>query len=409
MGGKLGLAAAGSGLKLLQLMRNFLRLGCIVVWAFTASAGAFGAEVSKEVGAKIDRLILQATELEKKGDLKTASAKMTEAIALAPQEPSSYFNRARFEARMGQLAEAERDLDKYLELNASDADGFQLRGHVRLLRNDVSGALEDANQALRLADKHDGARFVRAQALRALGKYGDALKDYERLRRTLPDNDDVLAGLADCELNTGNNPSARLSFKKLAEKYPDNGWAHLMLGRALFGLQEFEKAIPSFGRAAELKIDPANTMRWIGYCRFALGEDQEAIAMLKEAVAATSAVTPYPYLVLHVAIRRAELSVTDSPLEEVLDSWESEWARALGGYLLGTLSDKELVKLAKAAKDQSIRDEQLCEAYYYIGATRIVEMDTVAAEVFFERVLGTRKSTFIEYTFARSELRRRQG
>jgi tetratricopeptide (TPR) repeat protein len=347
--------------------------------------------------------------LEKKGDLKTASAKMTEAIALAPQEPSSYFNRARFRARMGQLAEAERDLDKYLESNASDADGFQLRGHVRLLRNDVSGALEDAKQALRLANNHDGARFVQAQAQRALGKYGDALKDYERLRRTLPDNDDVLAGLADCELNTGNNSSARLSFKKLAEKYPDNGWAHLMLGRALFGLQEFEKAIPSFRRAAELKIDPANTMRWIGYCRFALGEDQEAIAMLKEAVAAKSAMNPYPYLVLHVAIRRAELSVNDSPLEGVLDAWESEWARALGSYLLGRLSDKELVKLAKATKDQSQRDEQLCEAYYYIGATRIVEMDTVAAEVFFERVLGTRKSTFIEYTFARSELRARQG
>lgn len=185
-----------------------------------------------------------------------------------------------------------------------------------------------------------------------------------------------------------------------------------MLGRALFGLQEFEKAIPSFRRAAELKIDPSDTMRWIGYCRFALGEDQEAIAILKEAVAAKPAMTPYhylySYLVLHVAIRRAELSVTDSPLDEVVDGWESEWARALGRYLLGRLSDKELVKQAKAATDRSKRDEQLCEAYYYIGATRIVEMDTVAAEVFYERVLGTRQSTFIEFTFARSELRRMQ-
>ena len=64
-----------------------------------------------------------------------------------------------------------------------------------------------------------------------------------------------------------------------------------------------------------------------------------------------------------------------------------------------------LIKEAKATKDQSERDEQLCEAYYYIGATRMLEMDTVAVEVFYERVLGTRKSTFIEYTFARTELK----
>ena len=35
----------------------------------------------------------------------------------------------------------------------------------------------------------------------------------------------------------------------------------------------------------------------------------------------------------------------------------------------------------------------------------MLEMDTVAVEVFYERVLGTRKSTFIEYTFARTELK----
>ena len=45
---------------------------------------------------------------------------------------------------------------------------------------------------------------------------------------------------------------------------------------------------------------------------------------------------------------------------------------------------------------------------YYIGATRMLEMDTVAVEVFYERVLGTRKSTFIEYTIARTELKRLQ-
>lgn len=365
------------------------------------------AAMSQAEAAKFDRLIQEAAALETKGDLKAAEAKMTEAIALAPDEPSSYYNRARFRAKAGELAGADQDIDAYLRLNAADADGHELRAHIRMRRNDAPGALAAANETLRLDDGREGARMVRAQVLKALGRDAEALKDYERLLRTRPDNDQLLAGRAECELNLGNNSAAKLAFQKLAQKHPENSWPHYMLGRANFALQAYDQAIPNLRRALELKNDRAETLKWIGYCQFAARKDQEAILTLKEAIAARPTVSPYAYLVLHVAIRRAERSVSESPLQDAINGWKDEWAQALGRYLLGTLNDRSLVGQAKAVQDQQRRDGMLCEAYYYIGATRQLEMDSVAAEVLFERVLGTRRSAFVEYTFARSELSKR--
>lgn len=368
--------------------------------------GQIAAALSRADAAKFDRLIEQAAALETKGDLKGAEAKMTEAISLAPGEPSAYYNRARFRARAGELAGAEQDIDMYLAMNAADTDGHELSAHIRMRRNDAPGALAAANETLRRDDNRDGARMMRAQVLQALGHYSEALKDYERLLRTRPDNDQVLAGRAECELNLGNNSAAKLALQKLSQKHPENSWAHYMLGRANFALQAFPEAITNFRRALELKSEPAETLKWIGYCQFAGRADQEAIATLKEAIAARPAVSPYAYLVLHVAIRRAERSVSESPLQGAFSGWKDEWAQALGRYLLGTLGDQALVDQAKAVKDQQQRDGMLCEAYYYIGATRQLEMDSVASEVLFERVLGTRRSAFVEFTFARAELKR---
>ncbi len=388
-------------------MKKFLRFGGVLFWTvLIVNSAAGAAAMSKGTAAKFDRLIEEAGALEKRNDFKGAEAKMTAAIALAPEEPSAYYNRARFRSQAGLLEGAEEDINTYLRLNAGDLDGFELRALIRFKRNNLAGALEDANAALRTGDTREGARLVRAHALRAHGRYKEALKDYERLAGTRVDGDEVRAARAECELSLGDYSSAKLKLKALATHHPENGWAHYMLGRAQFGLQEFEAAIASHRRARELKMDEVEMLKWIGYSQFAQGKDAEAIATFKEAIAARPAVSPFAYLVMHAAIRRAGRSVSESPLRDVIDGWDSGWTQALGRYLLGTLSDRELVKQAKATKDQEERDGKLCEAYYYIGATRLVEMDIVAGEVFFERVLGTRSSTFVEYTLARAELRR---
>ena len=388
-------------------MKKLLRLCGVLIFATLFTVGVQGAAaMSKQVAAKIDKLIEEAEALEKAGDWSGAESKMTAAVALAPEEPSSYYNRALFRARLNKVESAKEDLDAYLRLKPRDNDGLAFRGQLRLMLNDIDGAIADTNEVLRTYQDNYRARLVRAQAWFARRNYQNALDDYEKLRRAHPEEPLVIVGQAECELNLGNNVAAKIGFQKLVEKFPDNGAMRYKLGLAHFHLQEFDEAIASVRRAAELKMDPAETSKLIGYCHYARHEDEKAIASLRQAIATRPTISPYVYLVLHHAIRRAERSVSESPLRDAMEQWEAGWEKSLARYLLGGFSDRDLVKEAKATKDAKRRDEQLCEAYYYIGATRLLEMDTVAGEVFFERVLGTRASTFFEYTFARAELRR---
>lgn len=386
-------------------MKTLLRQ-CCVLWCAILTIGVVegAAPSTTSMNAKIDRLILEAGELAKKGDLAGAEAKMTELIQMAPQEPMGYFNRALMRYRLGQQEVARQDIDKHLQLQPGGEDALELRARIRSALNDLNGALSDLNSVLAKNQERHSARFLRARILAARKDHHKAMEDYERLVRADIDNDELIASRAESALALGDNSAARLSLKKLTERHPENGWAHYKLGQAKFGLMEFEEAIASYRRAAELKWEAAGTLRAIGNAQFGLADYNGAIESLKESIAA--APSPYAILVLHLALRRADRSVGESPLRDALPGWDSEWTQSVGRYLLGEIRDSELVDRAHATKDRTLKDEQLCEAYYYIGATRLLEMDRVAGEVLFERVLGTRASSFIEYTFARAELRR---
>ncbi len=391
-------------------MKTLLRQCWFVLGAILAIGAVEGAAPSTTaLNAKIDQLIMEARELATKGDLVGAEAKMAELIRVAPQEPMGYFNRALMRHRQGQHEAARQDIDKHLQLLPGGEDALELRARIRSETNDLNGALSDLQSVLSANQERHSARFLRARILAARKEHSKALEDYERLVRADPENAQVIASRGESELGLGHFSAARLSFKRVTERHPDNGWAHYQLGRAKFGLMEFDDAIASYQRAAELKWEPASVWRGIGHARFGAGDFVGAIESLKQSLAATTSPSPYAVLVLHLALRRAGRSMEESPLAEALPGWSSEWAQSIGRYLLGELRDRDLVDRARATKDRTLRDEQLCEAFYYIGATRLLEEDRVAGEVLFERVLGTRASSFIEYTFARTELRRMQG
>ena len=76
--------------------------------------------------------------------------------------------------------------------------------------------------------------------------------------------------------------------------------------------------------------------------------------------------------------------------------------------MTGALPEKDF--LAQAAQGTASRViEQQCEAYYYVGITRLLAGDTAAAKEFFQKCLATNLTTFFEFFFARAELARLAG
>jgi tetratricopeptide (TPR) repeat protein len=87
-------------------------------------------------------------------------------------EPWMHFNRGLAFRTLGRLEEAYSDYSKAIDLNPSFAAAYTNRGTVRVLRNDLVGALRDFRKALRLdpSDEvaRDNSKAIRA-ALREVG------------------------------------------------------------------------------------------------------------------------------------------------------------------------------------------------------------------------------------------------
>ena len=84
-------------------------------------------------------------------DLDGAYADLSKAIALASDWSEPYLNRSKVERRRGKPNSSLQDLNRFLVLNPSDADGWYLRGDTRMLLKDRSGAIGDWKQALKVA------------------------------------------------------------------------------------------------------------------------------------------------------------------------------------------------------------------------------------------------------------------
>ena len=390
-------------------MTTSLRIVCVAIslWSAAPLVQAAAAGSRETVEQMVDRLFQEAAALDRKGDLAGVEAKMTEVIAVKPSEPGGYYNRAQVRRAMKRFDEAKEDINKFLKLLPGHEDGLVVRARINLEANNYQAAIIDTSDVLRRnADNHD-ARLIRAESYKLMRGYRAALEDYRKLREKDVEDDAILASEGQCELMLAQYSDAKVTLRRLLGRVPENGWAHYQFGQAQFGTLEFEAAIASYRKAESLKFNRVDTQRSIGYCHFARKDDANAIAVLKEVIKEHPAGSPYVYFVLHLALQRAERPMAESPLREAMAGWESEWARSLARYLLGEMSDHELLRLAKAATQSDKRDEQLCEAYYYIGMGRQRQKDVVAAELLFERVLQTQAKTFVEFTFSRTELPRR--
>jgi tetratricopeptide (TPR) repeat protein len=81
-------------------------------------------------------------------------------------EPWMYFNRALAFKMLGQLENAYRDYSRAIELNPAFGAPYTNRGNLRLLRNDIAGAMADFRTALKL-DPGDQVARENLEALRA--------------------------------------------------------------------------------------------------------------------------------------------------------------------------------------------------------------------------------------------------
>jgi Flp pilus assembly protein TadD len=141
------------------------------------------------------------------GEPDRAFAAATMALTLAPDDPSLALDRALALGAMGRYAEALGDLDRAVELDASRADAWMLRGAAKRQLGRTAEAERDVARALALAPDNAEALLERGALRRTRGDVRGARADWERAARLASDGATAELARRNLELNPAPPPS----------------------------------------------------------------------------------------------------------------------------------------------------------------------------------------------------------
>jgi len=227
--------------------------------------------------------------------------------------------------QLGQLADAEVDLRRAIELAPTHAHYHSNLGETLRRQGRIEEGLEAVRQALTIQPDQRSARINLAVGLLKLERPGEAL---DALKGLEPVDARVLALRADAERQRARPIQAARLYASALELDPEHAHAHSNIGPLLMSQGHWEDALRHCQRAVELAPERALPLTNLGRCHAALDQLDEAMDCYARAAEIE---TPSPTLAINIAevwLEMAELGEAQLWLDRALAS-EPENIRAL--------------------------------------------------------------------------------
>lgn len=216
-------------------------------------------------------------------DRAAAERYLNEAIALDPNHAAAYDNRGVLRVQLGRVAAAIEDFEQATRL-APDNINSQ-RNLAKALSKAGRAATEPLAAIARLKPNDPQARFELAAALAACGRTAEAISEYQQVLRLNPNSAETYVNLSQLHSGSGNFAEAARCARKALELKPAFAEAYLNLGSALAKRGESSAAIAALHEAQRLKPELPEIYNNLG---IALADEQrfeEAIGQYGRAIA----------------------------------------------------------------------------------------------------------------------------
>ena len=335
-----------------------------------------------------------------KGDLDGAIADYTRAIELDPSYARAYNNRGIVEAAMGVLDAAIADYNHAIVLDPSYAKAFNNRGIAEAARGNPDAAIADYTRAISL-EPTDALVFLnRGSVKQSGGDLDGAIADYTRAIELNSKYTYAYCSRGSARQTKGDLDGALADYNRAIELKPEFAPPYYNRGLVKATMRNWPDALVDCRRFCELSPgDQDFPQLFIWLIRTRQGDTD----------AAGRELSAYLDKRLQVDKEPAPGSIPADPSGasnggNTKEAKPGDWISKLGGHLLGTVTEAGL--LAAAASPDAKKDsDQHCEAWYFIGAKKLLEGDKAAAIDYFHKCLATGKKDFIEYQMSQSDLK----
>ena len=302
----------------------------------------------------------------------------TEAIEIQ-EHAILYRARAVARQRLKDYDAAEKDFAKSIELDAARWRTFSFRARMRENMGDLEGALKDFTTVTSLAATFGPAYLSRANVEAALGKYKAAMEDYKNAMFLMDGQakSDVMMSRARTKMLMGDAKGAKEDFKSAVEIAPESHQVYFTRGLFHFDLAMYKEALADFRKSFEA--------------------DAKA----------------HEYGRLYVCLSRMHMSEKEAAQKEMgeyLDGREQkdDWFVKVAGFLAGRIGEEEFLKAAEDENEYLTR-EQICEAYWYVGAAAYAGGDKKKALQNMNLCVAIRVHNFIEFQSSMAILKREEN
>lgn len=195
-----------------------------------AATDRLGADPKQRAQA----LFFRAQILIRRGDSKGAIETLGKALQIEPKNVASLFYRADLYESLKQYAEASRDLEAILALDAKNLSALVKLAEVDARQNQDKPVRTLLARAISVAPKEPMPRIALIRFLIVRHDYKGAQNATSDLLNLVPNNPDALALMGEVQLALGQKSEAVATFRKLASLLPQSAKPQLLLANALF-------------------------------------------------------------------------------------------------------------------------------------------------------------------------------
>lgn len=200
----------------------------------------------------------------------------------------------------GKVDEARRIADKAVTGDPGSPEAHTLVGAVANAEGDVEGALEAFDKAMQLDDEYLDPMLLAAETMALSGDAPEARRLIERALDIAEEEDEYVDALllkAEIELADEDPEAAAATLGELPPVELPSAALELRAGDALFELEEWDRAVAHYERAAQREPDNADAAYGLGLVAEARGERAEMIAHFQRVRALDAKATPLPWAV----------------------------------------------------------------------------------------------------------------